>query len=323
MSSRTAVHRMSGLIPVRQLLDGDGIDWRRCLESTGIAPADLDRDGLTVTLRQEERLFANLLALTGDPAIGLRLGRQYSPQRYGLFGYAMLSAPTTWLRLGLDIGGRDVVFSFGDRVPLQEAVRDFFYDRDTLAVKVAMDELLGDPAPITRVVLPHDGHGLASRYRRAFGCPVEFNSALGSSLTFPTRLLEHHLPFRDAATSERLQAQCQALLARFRQRSDLASEVREIIVSQPGYFPGIEVVAKRMSVSVRTLRQRLAEEGTGYQKILDQVRHGLACEYLENTRLPMQEIARLVGFDEPGNFTHAFKRWSGRTPSTYRAARTS
>ena len=44
---------MSGLIPVRQLLDGDGIDWRRCLAGTGIAPADLDRDGLTVTLRQE------------------------------------------------------------------------------------------------------------------------------------------------------------------------------------------------------------------------------------------------------------------------------
>ena len=123
---------MSGLIPVRQLLDGDGIDWRRCLAGTGIAPADLDRDGLTVTLRQEDRLFGNLLALTGDPAIGLRLGRQYSPQRYGLFGYAMLSAPTlrhalviatrfgedltfTWLRFGLDIGGREVVFSLGDR----------------------------------------------------------------------------------------------------------------------------------------------------------------------------------------------------------------
>jgi AraC-like DNA-binding protein len=328
---------MSGLIPVRQLLDGDGIDWRRCLEGTRIAPADFDRDGLTVTLRQEERLFANLLALTGDPALGLRLGRQYSPQRYGLFGYAMLSAPTlrhalviatrfgedltfTWLRLGLDIGGRDVVFSLGDRDPLQGAVRDFFYDRDTLAVKVALDELLGEPAPISRVVLPHDGHGLVSRYRGAFGCPVEFNGALGSSLTFPTRLLERNLPFRDAATSERLQAQCQALLARFRQRGDLSSEVRELIVGQPGYFPGIEVVAKRLSVSVRTLRQRLADEGTGYQKILDQVRHGLASEYLENTRLPVQEIARLVGFDEPGNFTHAFKRWAGLTPSDYRLA---
>jgi AraC-like DNA-binding protein len=330
---------MNGLIPVRQLLDGDGIDWRRCLEGTGIAPGDLDRDGLTVTLRQEERLFANLLALTDDPAIGLRLGRQYSPQRYGLFGYAMLSAPTlrhalviatrfgedltfTWLRLGLDIGGRDVVFSLGDREPLHGAVRDFFYDRDTLAVKVAMDELLGEPAPITRVVLPHDGHGLASRYRRVFGCPVEFRGAVGSSLTFPTRLLERRLPFRDAATSERLQAQCQALLARFRQRGDLASEVRELVVGQPGYFPSIEVVAKRLSMSVRTLRQRLAEEGTGYQKILDQVRHGLACEYFENTRLPVQEVARLVGFDEPGNFTHAFKRWTGQTPSAYRAART-
>jgi AraC-like DNA-binding protein len=50
------------------------------------------------------------------------------------------------------------------------------------------------------------------------------------------------------------------------------------------------------------------------------VRHGLACEYLDNTRLPAQEVARLVGFDEPGNFTHAFKRWTGQTPSAYRTA---
>jgi AraC-like DNA-binding protein len=37
----------------------------------------------------------------------------------------------------------------------------------------------------------------------------------------------------------------------------------------------------------------------------------------------VQEIARLIGFDEPGNFTHAFKRWAGLTPSAYRTAKAS
>ncbi len=52
------------------------------------------------------------------------------------------------MRFGFDIGGREVVLSLGDREPLHGAVRDFFYDRDTLAVMVALDELLGESAPI-------------------------------------------------------------------------------------------------------------------------------------------------------------------------------
>ena len=76
--------------------------------------------------------------------------------------------------------------------------------------------------------------------------------------------------------------------------------------------------AEKLKTSERTLRRRLSEENTSYQAILDEVRLELAREYLLETALPLHEIAALLGFSEPGNFTHTFKRWVGVTPNIFR-----
>jgi AraC-like DNA-binding protein len=68
----------------------------------------------------------------------------------------------------------------------------------------------------------------------------------------------------------------------------------------------------------RTLRRRLTEEGSSYQQILADVRYQLAREYLATSRLPVEEIAAMLGYSNPGNFTHAFKRWHGSPPRQYR-----
>jgi AraC-like DNA-binding protein len=71
-------------------------------------------------------------------------------------------------------------------------------------------------------------------------------------------------------------------------------------------------------MSVRTLRRRLREEGSSYRELLDEIRFGLARDYLTDTRLPLEEISELLGYSEPGNFSHAFRRWSGQSPRLYR-----
>jgi len=71
-------------------------------------------------------------------------------------------------------------------------------------------------------------------------------------------------------------------------------------------------------MSVRTLRRRLKEEGSSYRELLDEIRYGLAREYLGQTQLPLEEISGLLGYTEAGNFSHAFKRWSGMSPREWR-----
>ena len=75
-------------------------------------------------------------------------------------------------------------------------------------------------------------------------------------------------------------------------------------------------------MSERTLRRRLADAGTGYQALLDEVRQALAEEMLDTGVLSVEDVAQRLGYAEASSFIHAFKRWRGMTPSQYRLRRT-
>jgi len=51
---------------------------------------------------------------------------------------------------------------------------------------------------------------------------------------------------------------------------------------------------------------------------LDETRRELAKEYVNDTSLSFSEITYLLGFSEQSNFTRAFKRWQGQSPSAFR-----
>ena len=77
-------------------------------------------------------------------------------------------------------------------------------------------------------------------------------------------------------------------------------------------------VAKALAVSVRTLSRRLADEGTTYAEIVDQLRRSLALQYLNDPAMSLSQIAWLLGYEGSTSFNHAFKRWTGRSPSVAR-----
>ena len=108
------------------------------------------------------------------------------------------------------------------------------------------------------------------------------------------------------------------LIAKLTTHGHFVDDVRMLIISRPGFFPGIDYVAEKLGLSDRTLRRRLKEEGSTYRKILDEIRFELAREYLADTQLPIDEIAVLLGYTEPGNFCHAFRRWGGQSPRSWR-----
>jgi AraC-like DNA-binding protein len=330
------VHSIVGLAPALKVMASEGHSVQQCLKGTGILTSQLDNRHQTITLRQEIRFHRNLIELSGDPTIGLRIGSAYLPQRYGLLGYALLSAATlrhalvlathfgdlsfTWFGLHLGVAGKTTTFSFVNRFDIDTDVLNFLCDRDCAAALVDFSEAVGQPLVLDKVTLPHDGHGRPGVYRKFFGCAVEF-SGTPVRLEFATKLLETPLPHRDGAASDHLQQQCQLLLAKLSRQSGLVDDVRRVLLARPGFFPSIEMVAEKLDLSVRTLRRRLAEEDTSFQDVLDEVRFGLATEYLSETPLPLQEVSSLLGYSDPGNFTHAFKRWAGKSPSAFRIER--
>jgi AraC-like DNA-binding protein len=92
------------------------------------------------------------------------------------------------------------------------------------------------------------------------------------------------------------------------------------LLRAPGRFPDVESLASEWLMTARTLRRHLKAEGTSYQKLLDEVRHRLALDYLQNTRMSTDDVAASLGYSDVANFRHAFKRWTGRTPGSCRQA---
>ena len=129
------------------------------------------------------------------------------------------------------------------------------------------------------------------------------------------------MPQGDRETSRYFRQQCQVLIGKLKGQSHFADDVRMILLARPGEFPTIEQAAEQLNLSTRTLRRRLKEEGCSFRELLNEVRFQMARDYLTETRLPLSEISWLLGYTEPGNFSHAFNRWCGLTPRAYRNQR--
>lgn len=84
--------------------------------------------------------------------------------------------------------------------------------------------------------------------------------------------------------------------------------------------PRLEDVACHLGIGSRTLQRRLAELGHSYQSLVDEARREVALKLVEEGHHSLVEVAFLTGFSEQSSFTRAFKRWSGKTPRTYRGA---
>ncbi len=80
----------------------------------------------------------------------------------------------------------------------------------------------------------------------------------------------------------------------------------------------IAAVAGLLAVHPRTLQRRLAEEGTGFAELLDDVRRAAAHRYLTTTDLPMTQVAGLLGLSEQSALSRSCRRWYDASPSAVR-----
>ena len=101
-------------------------------------------------------------------------------------------------------------------------------------------------------------------------------------------------------------------------RAGVENEVRRLL---PHGQAKAETVARALGLSVRTLSRRLAEEGTTFAEVVEQTRRTRAFQYLKEPGFSLAQIAWLLGYESPTSFNHAFKRWTGRSPSAARNER--
>jgi AraC-like DNA-binding protein len=86
-----------------------------------------------------------------------------------------------------------------------------------------------------------------------------------------------------------------------------------------GETPSLSRVARALHLSARTLQRQLAQEELSFESVLEAERAALARHHLAEGRLSLEELAFLLGYSEPRALARAFKRWTGTTPSAFRA----
>lgn len=79
-------------------------------------------------------------------------------------------------------------------------------------------------------------------------------------------------------------------------------------------------VARLFSMHRRTMSRHLRTEGLAFRQVANEVRFEIACELLSHTGMALSQIAAVLRYSEPSAFTRAFRRWSGQTPSAWRAS---
>lgn len=313
-----------------------GVPTADVLAGTAIEPADLDDPDAVVGALDEITAVRRLLArLPDDADIGIDVGSRFALTHFGLFGFAVMSCGT--LRELLTIAMRyfalttmhvditlfetaDDCLVELDASHLPADVRGFFIERD----------IAGIIATTTSFALP-----LAAKYADQVSAELAVDAELLRPLLelvpvhdvafgrahnrvhFPRAMFDEPLPQADRHTLEMCIAQCDVLMQRNERRRGITALVRSKLFRDSGLFPTFTDVAGELDMHPRTLRRRLAEEGTSFRALLGEARSTVAVDLLRNVGLTVQQVSTRLGYTEVSTFSHAFKRWYGVAPSEY------
>jgi len=156
-----------------------------------------------------------------------------------------------------------------------------------------------------------------SEYERIFHCPVHFGQK-ENTFTLAMSVVNTPILLANPGLLEYFEKYAQDFLADMDRQNEHARAVTKIILARmDDEALSINKVAKEMAVSVRTLQNRLKEEGVVFSELLTETRQRLAKKYLQEN-YTVEQITYLLGFSEPSVFRKAFKKWSGITPREYR-----
>lgn len=179
--------------------------------------------------------------------------------------------------------------------------------------------LVGDDAPFTVLRFRHPPPRHAAAYEPFFRVPVRFNEAQ-HALEYPRRLLDLPLSGGYPTLHEQARQRIERRARAMPRRSGVVAEIERALAHRPALLgAGIDAVAEEIGLHPRTLQRRLTDAGTRFGTVQAQARRQLAERYLADATLDIETISERLGFSDRRSFTRAFTRWTGETPSAWRA----
>ena len=316
-------------------LKSAGVEVAPLLSRVGLTPEAIADPEERLNVRSQIALLDEAAIALKEDCLGFTLARDFDLREIGLLYYIMASSQTLGDALKRiarysKITNEALVFGYqeGNRLILSLSYSGVPRHSDRHQIEFCMFGVLRICRVLTgQNVIPqhfsisHHRSGDNSEMARFVGTKVEFGADTDE---FALNVNARELPLihADSHLNDLLLKYCEAALADRRgDMSQLRTRVENAISSVlPHERVRVEDVARSLGMSKRTLARRLSDEGLNFTEILQQLRRDLAVRYLDDRRLHVSKIAWLLGFHEVSAFTHAFKRWTGKTPSQIRTA---
>ena len=312
------------------------MDATAILNEVGAKPEQVYDDTIRLEVSKQIKILELVSEELQDGLLGFHLARSFDLREIGLIYYVIASSERLAEAL-LNAKRYCSIVNEGFRILMRQDDRKLSITLDYVNIERQSDRhqiefWLVTMVRICRKVtdtrlaprhlrIRHRRNEMPAEFKNFFGCDVEFG-ADRDEIVLPASVASLPIVGRDNYLNDLLRQYAEAALAnRPKERATLRSAVEGVLPQLLPHAKGsTSNVAKQLGVSTRTLSRKLQEEGVAFTTILDETRAALAKSYLAERELPVSQIAWLLGYSEVSSFTHAFKRWTGRTPQQFRLA---
>ncbi len=278
-------------------------------------------------------LLSVLSRLPNAPELAAMLGRRIPPTAYGDLSLGFKVAPTMrdalrlltefhpllvpLLECSFEESPSEGRLSIGFREPIEGRGEAMLVMSLICTIDSECARYTGQVGNIRSLKLTSSSKGFERVYaKELFISPDTDHSR--NSIVLDRLMLDYPNPLADRDTFAEVRS---AYLA----RNDLREvnvapmkRVRELIMANIGNPPELASVAASLRMTPRRLRLALSRDGTNYQTIVRECRIEYASALFRNPALSLSQIAERLGYSDPSAFTHAFCRWTGKSPSLFR-----
>lgn len=291
-----------------------------------------------ISFLQMKALVDTVLQRTGDNGIGVEVGWRLPPTAFGNLGYGLLCSATLqdalelclrfWhlpgrvVRASLSRSGATCTIDFILIAPVPEPNHHLILESTLASLYRSFQLLAGATAADLEVWFQGPPPAYADHVTARLG-QVRYNMP-ATQFRFSAHLLQTPLAMHNPTGLQFAIQQCE-------REESLLNEIdhpvrekvrRNLVLGNAGY-PSLQKMSEILSMTTRTLRRRLEDEGIQYKIMVEEAKRRDAIRLLDDQVMEIQQVAILLGYQDPANFTRAFRQWTGQTPSQYRAARRS
>jgi AraC-like DNA-binding protein len=310
-----------------------GVAAQPLLRDAGIAADLLRLAGERVSMDRYLRLYELAEARTGDPDLGLAVGRISYFMGMNLHLYMTticrdlreyLNIIPSTIRLRGDQGQVLIRPENGfirlEWHPLSPEVdsKRCLHDEMLLASATIVDSICALPVPVLAVEFSYRRPAECAALEAAFGAELRFQRPV-SCVYFSRECLRYPLIDPGFELGREFKAGAQSLFAGSETSDAFLRDTRAAMRrALPGGNLTIDALAAMLGVSRRTLQRRLERRGCSFKSLLQGLREELSLRYLDDHRLAITEIALVLGYSDQASFSNAFRAWRNCSPSEYR-----